>query len=337
MKKVIFLVTIFCSLFLIAQKNTGDILNSTNIQEIEAYLKTANPGDSRVFTLKSKLHTLKTSAWMKPGLTPYQITEQKASEVVQPKLASNNKSSWMKPGLKPYQDAEGKTAEGSQIAEKPVAKTTEEVVQPIANNSFKSEEKVVLLTNLSDNQSTLTPLKKMNLEKPKKEVVQPKLASNNKSSWMKPGLKPYQDAEGKTAEVSSTYINRWSADEAEEFKKLILENPAKHQDKTVKLLNQLFDNDEKGKDAIIMIQNKSNCNMIVRIMGIDHYNLAIPAHGENFLVIKKGNYKLSSNMCEEKYFASKNIVKNILITLRNPKISAPGVRTFAIENSGASN
>ena len=52
---------------------------------------------------------------------------------------------------------------------------------------------------------------------------------------------------------------------------------------------------------------------------------------------KKGNYKLSSNMCEEKYFASKNIVKNILITLRNPKISAPGVRTFAIENSGASN
>lgn len=248
MKKVIFLVTIFCSLFLIAQKNTGDILNSTNIQEIEAYLKTANPGDSRVFTLKSKLHTLKTSAWMKPGLTPYQITEQKASE-----------------------------------------------------------------------------------------VVQPKLASNNKSSWMKPGLKPYQDAEGKTAEVSSTYINRWSADEAEEFKKLILENPAKHQDKTVKLLNQLFDNDEKGKDAIIMIQNKSNCNMIVRIMGIDHYNLAIPAHGENFLVIKKGNYKLSSNMCEEKYFASKNIVKNILITLRNPKISAPGVRTFAIENSGASN
>ena len=101
----------------------------------------------------------------------------------------------------------------------------------------------------------------------------------------------------------------------EEFKKLFSETPKSHKDKTVKMLNQLFDNDIAGDNAILLIKNNGDCNIIVRIQGKVHYNLAIPARGENFLTLKKGNYELSGNMCDAKYISSKSIAKNMFVTL----------------------
>ena len=56
--------------------------------------------------------------------------------------------------------------------------------------------------------------------------------------------------------------------EASEFNALMAENPVEHKNKTVKILNSLFDNDPNSKECIIMIENKSDCNIIVRIEGI---------------------------------------------------------------------
>jgi hypothetical protein len=70
---------------------------------------------------------------------------------------------------------------------------------------------------------------------------------------------------------------------------LMASNPVEHKNKTVKILNSLFDNDPNAKECIVMIENKSDCNIIVRMEGVGNtkYRLAVPAHGDNSVVIEK--------------------------------------------------
>lgn len=119
---------------------------------------------------------------------------------------------------------------------------------------------------------------------------------------------------------------RNSNSEAEEYSKLIAQNSGSHKEKTVKLLNQLFDNDAANKDAILLIENKSDCNMIVRIRGKEACNLAVPARGENSLVLKKGDYQLTGNACATQYSSVKSIAKNMLVTLNKPVVAQSPVK-----------
>ena len=106
-----------------------------------------------------------------------------------------------------------------------------------------------------------------------------------------------------------------TATEAEEFKQLLNESEKERQSKTVSVLNTLFDQDIAGKDAILLTQNNSNCNIIVRIQGSKSYKLAVPSHAENSMVVQKGTYQLNSNFCNAKYYANKEISKNMVVTL----------------------
>ena len=109
----------------------------------------------------------------------------------------------------------------------------------------------------------------------------------------------------------------------EEFKRIASVNPGIHEQKTVKLLNQLFDNDVSNKDAILLIQNNSGCNMIIKVQGKEIYNLPVRAGGENFVVLKKGNYQLSGNACNANYSSSKSIAKNTVVTLNRTDTVLP--------------
>ncbi len=71
----------------------------------------------------------------------------------------------------------------------------------------------------------------------------------------------------------------------------------------------MFNEDITRKEAILLFKNNSDCNIVLRIEGKDYYNLAVPAHGENFIVINKGSYTLSSNVCDMKYISQKDIKK----------------------------
>lgn len=104
--------------------------------------------------------------------------------------------------------------------------------------------------------------------------------------------------------------------EAEEFEKLMQLNKETLSTKTVNVLNQLFNNDISNREAILLVKNNSDCNMIMRIQGAKFYNLAVPAHGENSMVIPQGEYKLSTNLCDLNYVATKNITKNMVVALR---------------------
>ncbi|AYZ14003.1 DUF6759 domain-containing protein [Chryseobacterium arthrosphaerae] len=105
--------------------------------------------------------------------------------------------------------------------------------------------------------------------------------------------------------------------EAEEFNMLMAVSPVEHQNRTVKILNSLFDNDPNAKESIVMIQNKSDCNIIVRMEGVGttKYRLAVPAHGDGSIVIQKGQYLFTSLVCGAQYASQKTIQGAIVVAL----------------------
>lgn len=105
--------------------------------------------------------------------------------------------------------------------------------------------------------------------------------------------------------------------EASEFNMLMGENPVEHKNKTVKILNSLFDNDPNAKECIVMIENKSDCNIIVRMEGIGNtkYRLPVPSHGDNSIVVQKGDYLFTSIVCGAQYASQKTIQKPLMVAL----------------------
>ena len=89
--------------------------------------------------------------------------------------------------------------------------------------------------------------------------------------------------------------------------------------RTADLLTHLFSNDPNSKTAYIQIVNRSKCNLIVKISGKRFYNLDVPAKNQNFILVDKGNYTLTTMVCDAKYSSNKNISKDIVVTLNAPK------------------
>lgn len=162
-------------------------------------------------------------------------------------------------------------------------------------------------------------LKTAHPDDPKRSVLKSKLIALKNSEWTK-GKK---DAKPMTArpiisEISNNLMRNSNAAETEEFKRLIASTPAEHKDKTVKLLNAMFNEDISSKEVILLFKNNSDCNIVLRIQGKDFYNLAVPAKGENSIVINKGNYTLTSHVCDVLYSSQKDIRKSIFLTINNP-------------------
>lgn len=89
--------------------------------------------------------------------------------------------------------------------------------------------------------------------------------------------------------------------------------------RTADLLNHLFNSDPSSRTAYVQIVNKSKCNLIVKISGKKYYNLDVPANNQNFVLLDKGTYTLTTSVCDAKYTSRKNISKDIVVTLNAPK------------------
>jgi len=91
--------------------------------------------------------------------------------------------------------------------------------------------------------------------------------------------------------------------------------PSDKSKKTAAMLTHLFNYDPNDKEAYINIRNKSNCRLIVKINGKKYYNLDVPANGQNFVMVEKGEYVLTTMVCDAKYSSLKKINKDIQIEL----------------------
>ncbi len=115
-------------------------------------------------------------------------------------------------------------------------------------------------------------------------------------------------------------INNNDSEKAE-FEELMNISNEDLKSKTTKVLNSLFDNDPTSTESIVLVQNSSDCNLIMRIDGIGNtkYRLAIPAHNENSIVVKKGDYLFTSLVCGAEYASQKTIQKALVVQLDNPR------------------
>ncbi|MGU3375474.1 DUF6759 domain-containing protein [Chryseobacterium sp. M5A1_1a] len=188
---------------------------------------------------------------------------------------------------------------------------------PAFTYAQKSSKDILKSTNIKEIEEYL---KNAHPDDPKKSVLKPKLIALKNSEWTKGALtaKP-MEARPILADIPKNAMKNPNSTEAEEFKRLIAETSIDHKEKTEKLLNAMLNEDITKKEAVLLFKNNSDCNIVLRIEGKDYYNLAVPARGENFIVINKGSYTLNSNVCDMKYFSQKDIKKSIFVTIDNPR------------------
>jgi len=185
-----------------------------------------------------------------------------------------------------------------------------------AQKSQKKNNEILKSTNIKEIEEYL---RKAHPEDPKRMVLKPKLIALKNAEWTK-GAKSSKPMEARPVmtDIPNRFMRNSSSNDAEEFKKLLAETSDQHKEKTVKLLNAMFDEDITSKEAVLLFRNNSDCNIVLRIEGKDFYNLAVPAHGENFIVLNKGSYSLNSNVCDVRYSSQKDIKKSIFLVIENP-------------------
>ncbi|QQQ27492.1 DUF6759 domain-containing protein [Chryseobacterium indoltheticum] len=91
--------------------------------------------------------------------------------------------------------------------------------------------------------------------------------------------------------------------------------PSEDAKKTASYLTHLFNNDPNDNEAYINIKNKSKCRLIVKINGKKYYNLDVPPNGQNFVMVEKGEYVLTTMVCDAKYSSLKKVTRDIEIQL----------------------
>ena len=85
---------------------------------------------------------------------------------------------------------------------------------------------------------------------------------------------------------------------------------------TTEVINEMLQSDENDTLSLLLVKNSSQCNMVLKIEGKVTYNIPVPANGQNAIMVEKGIYNLSGNLCELKYEAQKDLNKNILVALK---------------------
>lgn len=154
-------------------------------------------------------------------------------------------------------------------------------------------------------------------------IRQKQIAKYNAELQAKQSLVVYTPSNTKNVYITNTAATSTTtaiADtEAEEFNMLMSVSPTEHKNKTVQILNSLFDNDPMSKECIVLIENKSDCNIIVRMEGIGttKYRLAVPSHNESSVVVTKGDYLFTSIVCGAQYASQKTIQKPLMVALGN--------------------
>ncbi len=92
--------------------------------------------------------------------------------------------------------------------------------------------------------------------------------------------------------------------------------PSEQAKNTAAMLTSLFSNDPNKKEAIVQFVNKSKCVLVIKISGKKFYNLTVPANGQNYILVEKGNYTISTSICDAIYNQNKDLTKDLIITLK---------------------
>ncbi|AYZ13996.1 DUF6759 domain-containing protein [Chryseobacterium arthrosphaerae] len=189
------------------------------------------------------------------------------------------------------------------------------------NDYFKKRlMEIIMADNSPEAKPTIKPISKEKIENIVKnnELNSGKVIAANKTSAAKTENNTNNSDKVNNAinalkeERLASYASANSAKSAGTSAKA---GPSEANKKTAAMLTHLFNNDVNKNEAYVNIKNRSSCNLIVKINGKKYYNLSVPAKGENFILIDKGEYVLTTMVCDAKYSSLKKITQDIEIAL----------------------
>lgn len=112
-----------------------------------------------------------------------------------------------------------------------------------------------------------------------------------------------------------------SSNENSEFANLMAKDKIGKDKVTAEVLTYLLnESDSREPRTAVVIENKSNCDMIFRMVRLNSnliYNLPIARNSKNQFVVQKGNYTLRSKICDANYYSQKNVSDVLLLKLSN--------------------
>ncbi|WP_051190416.1 DUF6759 domain-containing protein [Kaistella palustris] len=118
---------------------------------------------------------------------------------------------------------------------------------------------------------------------------------------------------------SSTSTPAAPSAERSEFQELMEKDKINKKQVNAAVLTYLLnDTDPRETETAAVVENASNCNIILRLVGISNsqiYNLPIAAHSKNQFVLRKGNYTLRSTVCGAVYYSQKVISDPLILKL----------------------
>ncbi len=289
-KYLFFIFAVFSFTIVPAQqkmKNYNNIIKSQNIYELDAFLRDAHPDDPRRSVLKPRLMNLLADYIKKAHPDDQRVAD------MQEKLAMLKR----RPSTKISFDEMNEIIRQKQIRyyQEQLAKAQRELANPAPKTIAKK---------------TVTPSPAREAATKRSSIFSGKTAASTASG----------SATKSTAAKSSSFAMNYDNPEQAEFDMLMNPSAEDHKNKTVQVLNSLFDNDPTSKTTTVLIENLSDCDMIMRIEGTGHtkYRLAVPAKGQNTIVILKGQYLFSSLVCGAQYASQKTVGKAIMVSLGNP-------------------
>ncbi|WP_068944941.1 DUF6759 domain-containing protein [Chryseobacterium timonianum] len=186
------------------------------------------------------------------------------------------------------------------------------------NDFFKKRlMDIIMADNSPEAKPTIKPISKEKIENIVKnnELNSGKVLASNKASTAKNTKNTDKVNNAINALKEERLASYASAGAAKSAGSSVKSEPSEANKKTAAMLTHLFNNDINKNEAYVNIKNRSSCNLIVKINGKKYYNLSVPARGENFILIDKGEYVLTTMVCDAKYSSLKKITQDIEIAL----------------------
>ncbi len=103
--------------------------------------------------------------------------------------------------------------------------------------------------------------------------------------------------------------------EAYEFGQLMIQDSINKMDTAAESLDLLLNGSPMDNHVSLLINNNSNCDIIVRFAGDSTYNVPVRKNFRNFVVLEKGNYTVTSNLCFTRYAVRKTLMDSSTLTL----------------------
>ncbi|SDJ51193.1 DUF6759 domain-containing protein [Chryseobacterium jejuense] len=186
------------------------------------------------------------------------------------------------------------------------------------NDFFKKRlMEIIMADNSPEAKPTIRPISKEKIENIVKnnELNSGKVIAANKASAANNTKSTDKVNNAINALKEERLASYASAGTAKSAGASVKSEPSEANKKTAAMLTHIFNNDINKNEAYINIKNRSSCNLIVKISGKKYYNLSVPAKGENFILIDKGEYVLTTMVCDAKYSSLKKITQDIEIAL----------------------